>query len=108
MGFVPEKGCTRSIQGKNMKKQQVRHLTGLLSSIFAHAGHITKDEAKQICGIKDDSEFEAVYKRASIIAEKIMKSEGKKMDEFLEHFAKELDECIEHFDGEFFGNNNKT
>jgi hypothetical protein len=29
-----------------MSKEKVKHLSGVLASVFAHHGHITRDEAK--------------------------------------------------------------
>ena len=46
--------------------------------------------------------FEKVYGKASNIAEKLMKTEGKKADKFLEHFAEEIDEWMKEFGGKFF------
>ncbi|MGB5749659.1 MAG: hypothetical protein WBM69_21970 [Desulfobacterales bacterium] len=40
-----------------MAKEKVRHLSGVFASVFAHAGHITKEEAKEISGLADH-EFE--------------------------------------------------
>ena len=31
-----------------MAKEKVKHLSGVFASVFAHAGHITKEEAKEI------------------------------------------------------------
>jgi hypothetical protein len=84
-----------------MSKEKVKHMTGVFASAFAHAGHITKEEAKEISGLPDH-EFEKVYSKASTIAEKVMKHEGNKMDKFLEHFAKEIDEYVKHFGDKFF------
>ena len=84
-----------------MAKEKVRHLGGVFASVFAHAGHISKEDAKEISGL-DDSEFEKAYDKASNIAESVMQHEGEKMDKFLEHFAKEVDQCVEHFGGKLF------
>ncbi len=35
-------------------------MTGVFASVFSHAGHISKEEAKEISGL-DDSSFEEVY-----------------------------------------------
>ncbi len=84
-----------------MAKEKVKHLSGVFASVFAHAGHITKEEAKEISGLADH-EFEKAYDSASNIAENIMQAEGKKMDKFLEHFAKKIDEHMAHFGGKLF------
>ena len=84
-----------------MAKEKVKHMAGVLAAAFAHAGHITKDEAKEISGLADH-DFEKVYAKASNIADKVMQHEGNKMDKFLEHFAKEIDEYVAHFGDKFF------
>ena len=84
-----------------MSKEKVKHLSGVFASVFAHHGHITKEEAKEISGL-EDHDFEKVYAKAANIADKVMQHEGDKMDKFLEHFAKEIDEYVAHFGEKFF------
>ena len=84
-----------------MAKKKVKHLSGVFTSIFAHAGHITKEEAREISGLADH-EFEKAYDKASNIDESVMQHEGDKMDKFLKHFAKEIDNYMEHFGGKLF------
>ncbi|MCG6915997.1 MAG: hypothetical protein LJE89_00485 [Deltaproteobacteria bacterium] len=84
-----------------MAKEKVKHMTGVFASVFAHAGHISKEDAKEISGL-DDTSFEKVYSKASNIAEKLMKTEGKKADKFLEHFGEEIDEWMKEFGAKFF------
>jgi predicted solute-binding protein len=84
-----------------MSKEGVKHITGVLASVFAHSGHITKEDAKEISGL-DDHKFEHAYSKASDIVERIMKHEGEKMDKFSEYFSKEIDEFIKEFGGKFF------
>jgi len=84
-----------------MSKEKVQHMTGVFAAAFAHAGHISKEEAKEISGL-DDHDFEKVYSKAANIAEKVMQHEGNKMDKFLEHFAKEIDEYVAQFGEKFF------
>jgi hypothetical protein len=84
-----------------MAKEKVKHMTGVFASVFAHAGHISKEEAKEISGL-DETNFEKAYGKASNIAEKLMKTEGNKTDKFLEHFAEEIDEWMKEFGGKFF------
>ncbi len=52
-----------------MSKEQVRHLSAVFVSVFAHAGHITKEDAKEISGLADP-EFEKAYTAATSITEK--------------------------------------
>ena len=84
-----------------MAKEKVKHLSGVFASVFAHTGHITKEEAKEISGMADH-EFEKAYDKASGITDKVMQHEGEKMDKFLEHFAKEIDEYMAHYGGKLF------
>ena len=84
-----------------MAKEKVRHLSGVFASVFAHAGHITKEEAKEISGLTDH-EFEKAYDKASNIAENVIQHEDEKMDKFLEHFAKEIEQHMEHFGRKLF------
>lgn len=73
-----------------MAKEKVRQMAGLFASIFAHTGHISKEDAKEISGL-DDLGFEQVYSKASRIAKELDKAEGKKMSALLDHFGKEID-----------------
>ena len=84
-----------------MAKEKIKKMTGVFASVFSHAGHISKDEAREISGLKDH-EFEEVYAKAAKIADKMLTAEGKKMDKFLEHFAKEIEEYMEEFGDKFY------
>ena len=84
-----------------MAYQKVKHMTGVFASVFAHAGHITKEQAKEISGLAE-KDFEKVYAKGVRIAEKVGKAEGKKMDHFLNHFGKEIDEYVKQFGDKFF------
>ena len=76
-------------------------MSAVFVSVFAHAGHITKKEAKDISGL-DDAAFNTAYKKAGKIADKVMKAEGNKMDKFLQHFGNEIDEFAKSFAGKLF------
>ena len=84
-----------------MAKEKVKHLSGVLASVFAHHGHITKEEAKEISGLANH-EFDKAYDKAANIADRVMQPEGEKMDKFLEHFAEEIEKYTEHFGGKLF------
>ena len=84
-----------------MAKEKVKKMTGVFASVFAHAGHISKEEAKEISGL-DNSSFEEVYAKAANVADKLMKAEGDKVDKFLDHFAEEIDEWMKEFGVKFF------
>jgi hypothetical protein len=84
-----------------MSKEKVKEMNGVFASVFAHAGHITKEEAQEISGLADEK-FEKAYSRAADISSKVMQFEGNKMDHFIEHYAKLVDEYMEHFGGKLF------
>jgi hypothetical protein len=84
-----------------MAYQKVKHMTGVFASVFAHTGHITKEQAKEISGLAE-KDFEKVYSKAARIADKLDKTEGDKMNHFLNHFAKEIDEYVKEFGDKFF------
>lgn len=84
-----------------MAKDKMKHLAGVFASVFAHVGHITKKEAKEISTL-GEQEFEEAYRKASTITEKVMQAEGNKMDNFLKHLAEEMDEYMAHFCGKCF------
>ena len=79
-----------------MAKEKVKHLTGVFVSMFAHAGHITKEEAKEISGMADH-EFEKAYDKASVIANRVMESGDNRMEKFMDHLAKEVEKDITGF-----------
>lgn len=80
-----------------MSKEHVQKMSGVLVSVFAHTGHITKEDAREISGL-DEGAFEKAYDKAANIFDKIMKVEGNKMDKFLEHFGEEIEEHAKEMD----------
>jgi len=84
-----------------MAKEKVKHLSAVLASVFAHAGHISKEEAREISALTDH-EFENAYGKASDITEKVMQAEGDKMEKFLQHLAEEIDAHMAAFGGKMF------
>ncbi len=84
-----------------MPKQAIKKMNGVLASVFAHTGHISKEDAKEISGL-EDHEFEKVYAHASNIAEEVLKTEGNKMDKFIEHVAKVIDKYTKEFGDQSF------
>ena len=81
-----------------MAKEKIKKLSGVLASVFAHAGHISKEEAKEISGL-DDQSFEETYSEASSIADNFMDAEGDKMDKFIEHFSAKMEEYLKGYGG---------
>ena len=82
-----------------MAKEKVQKLAGIFASVFAHAGHISKDEAKEISGL-DDQAFEDAYSEGSGIADKFMNAEGQRMDKFIEHFGAKMEEYMKGYGGD--------
>ena len=60
-----------------MVKEKVRQLNGVFASVFAYAGHITKEEAKEISGLADH-EFEKAYAGHLTSLKKPYKPKGKR------------------------------
>lgn len=79
-----------------MAKEKVKKLTGIFASIFAHTGHISKDDAKEISGLDKDA-FDEAYTEATNIADKFMDAEGEKMDKFMEHFGAKVEEYLKGY-----------
>ncbi|MGA9534936.1 MAG: hypothetical protein WBR24_03415 [Desulfobacterales bacterium] len=46
-----------------------------------------------------ENEFNEAYEKAAGIGDRILKTEGNKMDAFVEHFVKEVDEYFRHYGG---------
>lgn len=84
-----------------MAYQKVKHMTGVFAAVFAHTGHITREQAREISGL-GEKDFEKVYSKAAKVAGKLDKAGGNKMDHFLNHFAKEIDEYVKEFGDKFF------
>jgi hypothetical protein len=79
-----------------MAKEKVQKMTGIFASVFAHAGHISKDDAKEISGL-DDHAFDEAYSEASGLADKFMEAEGDRMDKFMEHFGEKIEKYLEGY-----------
>ena len=84
-----------------MSKVKIRHLTSVIASVFSHAGHISKVEAMEISGL-DEDEFDSVYAKAADITDKVMKTEGDRMETFLAQIGKEIDAYVAHYGGKLF------
>ena len=79
-----------------MSKENIKIMTGIFASVFAHAGHISKEEAKEISGL-GDHDFDQAYLEASGIADKFMDAEGEKMDKFMEHFGAKIEKYMDGY-----------
>ena len=81
-----------------MSKEHVRKMSGVLASVFAHMGHITKEDAKEISGL-DDNAFEETFEKASRVADKFLDKESKKLDGFIDEFGKEIEDYMHEVGG---------
>ena len=81
-----------------MAKHKIKHLTGVMASLFSHIGHISKEDAKEIRGL-EDNEFNKVYEKAARLSDKILKAEGSKMYAFIEHISIEIDANFSYYGG---------
>ena len=81
-----------------MAKHKIKHLTGVMASLFSHIGHISKEDAKEISRL-EDNEYNKVYEKAAGLSDKILKAEGSKMDAFIEHISKEIDAYFSDYGG---------
>ncbi|MGA8017545.1 MAG: hypothetical protein WBV95_14705 [Desulfobacterales bacterium] len=65
---------------------------------FRTSGTYQKKKHKKISGL-GEKEFKKAYEKAAGISDRILKTEGNKMDAFMEHFAKEIDAYFRHYGG---------
>ncbi|MDK2954885.1 MAG: hypothetical protein PWQ57_381 [Desulfovibrionales bacterium] len=81
-----------------MAKENVKKINGVIASIFAHTGHLTKDEAKEMSGL-DDREFDEVYAKAAKVVKKITSHENveERYDKFAEHLYEEIEVFVKKF-----------
>lgn len=81
-----------------MAKQNVKKINGVIAGIFAHTGHLTKEEAKEMAGL-DDHEFDEVYKKAANVVQKVTAYENveERYDKFAEHLYAEIESFVKKF-----------
>lgn len=84
-----------------MAKHKIRNLTSVIAAVFSHTGHISKEDAREISGL-DGQDFETAYAKAADIIEKVMQTEGDKMETFLAQIGKEIDAYVAHYGGKLF------
>ncbi len=80
------------------KKEHVKKVNAVVCAYFAHTGYLTKEEAKELCGL-DDTNFEEAYSRAGNIFNKIGAEPDKGVSKLFEHLAKEVDDYMKHISG---------
>ena len=84
-----------------MTKEKIRHMNGVIASVFSHTGYISKEDAKDISGLKD-SEFDKVYAKAAEISQQIIVTKGNKVDAFIDHIARQIGDYTAHYGGKLF------
>ena len=80
------------------KKEHVKKVNAVICAYFAHTGYLTKEEARELCGL-DESHFEEAYAKAGNIFAKIGAEPDKGMGKLFEHLAKEVDDYMKHISG---------
>ncbi len=81
-----------------MAKENVQKMMGVMGSVFAHTGKITKEDAMELSGLSPE-EFEKVYIKAGKVAEKIYDGKEHKYDEIFNHMADEMSEYMKKISG---------
>jgi len=74
-----------------MAKKKVANLLGVIASVFAHTGAISKEDAREISGLPEGN-FENAYDKAAEVAEKVMNAEGDKMEKLIEQLAEVIND----------------
>ncbi len=80
------------------KQEPVKKVNAVICAYFAHTGYLTKEEAKELCGL-DESHFEEAYAKAGNIFNKIGSEPDKGMGKLFDHLAKEVDEYMKNISG---------
>lgn len=78
-------------------KENVQKSLGVFAAVFAHTGHITREEAQKMSGLSP-SEFDKVYEKAARVAAKVQAAETNKVERFLNELGEEIDDYM----GKFF------
>lgn len=79
-----------------MSKDNVQKSMGVFAAVFAHTGHISKEEAQKMSGLSPAA-FEEVYQKAAKVADKLQKAESNKLEKFLNGLGDEIDDYMKHF-----------
>lgn len=80
------------------KKEPVKKVNAVICAYFAHTGYLSKEEARELCGL-DESHFEEAYAKAGNIFNKIGAEPDKGVSKLFDHLAKEVDEYMKHISG---------
>ena len=80
------------------KVEHVKKVNAVVCAYFAHTGYLTREEAKELCGL-DETHFEEAYAKAGNIFSKIGAAPDKGVSKLFEHLSKEVDEYMKHISG---------
>jgi hypothetical protein len=80
------------------KVEHVKKVNAVVCAYFAHTGYLTREEAKELCGL-DETHFEEAYAKAGNIFSKIGTAPDKGVSKLFEHLSKEVDEYMKHISG---------
>ena len=80
------------------KKEHVKKVNAVICAYFAHTGYLTKEEARELCGL-NESAFDEAYAKAGNIFSKIGSEPDKGASKLFEHLAQEVDEYMKKISG---------
>lgn len=79
-------------------KEHVKKVNAVVCAYFAHTGYLTREEAKELCGL-DETLFEEAYRKAGNIFGKIGTEPDKGVSKLFAHMSQEVDEYMKHISG---------
>ncbi len=80
------------------KKEHVKKVNAVICAYFAHTGYLTKEEARELCGLTE-SGFDEAYAKAGNIFSKIGSEPDKGVSKLFDHLSKEVDEYMKKISG---------
>ena len=80
------------------KHEPVKKVNAVICAYFAHTGYLTREEAKELCGL-DESHFEEAYAKAGNIFAKIGSEPDKGIAKLFAHLGQEVEEYMKRISG---------
>lgn len=80
------------------KAEHVKKVNAVVCAYFAHTGYLTKEEARELCGLSE-SLFEEAYAKAGNIFGKIGAEPDKGVSKLFEHLSTEVEEYMKNISG---------
>ena len=80
------------------KKEHVKKVNAVVCAFFAHTGYLTKEEARELCGVSE-SAFEEAYGKAGKIFSKIGSEPDKGVSKLFDHLGQEVEEYMKKISG---------